>query len=436
MVYGPKSNNRLIMTVVESERKRQREFFSLQFQRRLKRSPGYSPLKSSQARERAIFRLLMESFREGSSVVWKSTFVPSEIIYALGAIPLYVESFSAVASAVEICSPMLDASEQCGYSRDSCTFLRAVLGASHKDILPRPDALVSTSYYCDGDPKIFDTFAEGYKKPHFYLHVPYNVEAEWAVDLLAEQLEEVTLELARLLGRPFHKERLSEIIQHSNEARRHLLKANELRRHVPSPMLGCEAIDYITAITQLWGSPELVRISRLLCEELEERIGKGLSAVEGEQFRLLWCHLRPYYNDEVFNYLEGHHKAVVAFESVNLITWGEMDTERPFKGLAEKLLANPAIGPYERMTREVIKMVRDYQIDGLIWMSPWGCRHFNSMAQLVKDGLKKTVDVPFYILDLECIDKRNYSKEQVRTRLDAFVEVLEGKKIRSQQKEL
>ena len=165
------------MTIVEDQRKRQREFFTLQFQKRLKKPRGYSPLKRSQARERAMFRLLLESFREGSSVVWKSTFVPSEIIYSLGAIPLYVESFSAVASAVDICPPMLDASERCGYSRDSCTFLRAVLGASHKDILPRPDALVSTSYYCDGDPKIFDIFAEEYKKPHFYLHVPYAAEA-------------------------------------------------------------------------------------------------------------------------------------------------------------------------------------------------------------------------------------------------------------------
>lgn len=413
---------------VKEQRKRQREFFTLQFQKRLRRSPGYSPLKSSQARERAIFRLLMESFREGSSVVWKSTFVPSEIIYALEAIPLYIESFSAVASAVDICPPMLDASEKCGYSRDSCTFLRAVLGASHKDILPRPDALVSTSYYCDGDPKIFDIFAEEYQKPHFYLHVPYAVEAEWAVEVLAEQLEELTLELAKVIGKPYHKERLSETIHNSNEARKYLLRANELRRHIPSPVLGCEAIDYIAAITQLWGSPELVRTSRLLCEELEERIEKGIAAVQGERFRILWCHLRPYYNDEVFNYLEGHHKAVVAFESVNLITWREMDPEKPFRSLAEKLLANPAIGPYERMMREVIGMVKDYHIDGVIWMSPWGCRHFNSMAQLVKDGLRKEVDVPFYILDLECIDKRNYSKEQVRTRLDAFIELLEGNK--------
>jgi benzoyl-CoA reductase/2-hydroxyglutaryl-CoA dehydratase subunit BcrC/BadD/HgdB len=63
-------------------------------------------------------------------------------------------------------------------------------------------------------------------------------------------------------------------------------------------------------------------------------------------------------------------------------------------------------------------------------MAPWGCRHFNSLSQLVKDGLRKEMDVPFFILDLECIDKRNYSKEQVRTRLDAFLEILAEKDIR------
>ncbi len=412
------------MTVVETDRQKQRQYFSLQFQKRMRRPRSYSPLKGSRSRERAMYRLLMESFRDTSTVIWKSTFVPSEIIYALGAVPLYIESFSAIASAVDICPEMLDASERQGLSRDSCTFLRGVVGASMKDILPRPDALVSTSYYCDGDPKIFDIFAEEYKKPHYYLQVPFMVDEEWSRDILAEQLEEITMELARVTDNTFSRDRLSEVIENSNEACRHFRRAMEVRKHSPSPMLGCEAIDYIGAITQLWGSKEFVRISRLLCEELEERVDKGVAAVEDERQRLLWCHLRPYYNDEVFNYLELDHRAVVAFESVNLIPWEDMDPQKPFRSLAEKLLANPAIGPCERMTGWVARMVRDYNIDGVIWMAPWGCRHFNSLSQLVKEGLRKEVDVPFFILDLECIDKRNYSREQVRTRLDAFIEVL------------
>lgn len=412
------------MTVVETDRQKQRQYFSLQFQKRMRRPRSYSPLKGSRSRERAMYKLLMESFRDTSTVIWKSTFVPSEIIYALGAVPLYIESFSAIASAVDICPEMLDASERQGLSRDSCTFLRGVVGASMKDILPRPDALVSTSYYCDGDPKIFDIFAEEYKKPHYYLQVPFMVDEEWSRDILAEQLEEITTELARVTDNTFSRDRLSEVIEDSNEACRHFRRAMEVRKHSPSPMLGCEAIDYIGAITQLWGSKEFVRISRLLCEELEERVDKGVAAVEDERQRLLWCHLRPYYNDEVFNYLELDHRAVVAFESVNLITWEDMDPQKPFRSLAEKLLANPAIGPCERMTGWVARMVRDYNIDGVIWMAPWGCRHFNSLSQLVKEVLRKEVDVPFFILDLECIDKRNYSREQVRTRLDAFIEVL------------
>ncbi|MCF6159473.1 MAG: 2-hydroxyacyl-CoA dehydratase [wastewater metagenome] len=416
------------MAVGETDRKKQRQYFSQQFQNRMRRPRSYPPLGASQARERTVYKLFMESFRDTSAVIWKSTFVPSEIIYALGAVPLYIESFSAVASAVDICPAMLDASEKHGFSRDSCSFLRGVLGASLKGMLPRPDALVSSSYYCDGDPKIFDIFAEKYKKPHFYLQVPFMTDEEWSLDIVAEQLEEITVELARATGRVFSREKLSEIINNSNEACRYFQQAMELRKNVPSPMLGCEAIDYIGSISQLWGSRDFVRISRHLCEELEERVEKGAAAVENEQFRLLWCHLRPYYNDEVFHYLEFQHRAVVAFENINLITWEDMDPQRPFQSLAKKLLTNSGIGSYERMTQWIASLVRDYTIDGVIWMAPWGCRHFNSLSQLVKDGLRKEVDVPFFILDLECIDKRNYSKEQVRTRLDAFIEVLEGRK--------
>ena len=54
-----------------------------------------------------------------------------------------------------------------------------------------------------------------------------------------------------------------------------------------------------------------------------------------------------------------------------------------------------------------------------------GLQTLNSLSQMVKDGLRKEGNIPFYVLDLECVDKRNYSKEQVRIRLDAFLEVLE-----------
>lgn len=412
------------MEIVESDRQKQRNFFKAQFQNRMRKPQKFEPMKSSQARERAMYRLLMESFRDKSKVIWKSTFVPSEIIYAVGAIPLYIESFSAIAASLDICTPMLKESEKHGFSKDSCTFLRGIMGASLKDMLPEPDALVSTSYYCDGDPKIFDIFAEKYEKPHFYLHVPSNVNEDWAVDILAEQLEEITLELAKATGTEFRLERLSEIINNSNEAFKYCKKAMDLRKQSPSLIRGFEAFDYIAAISQLWGSTELIKIYRLLYEELEDRATNNKPALVDEQFRLLWCHLRPYYNDDLFDYLEINHKAVIAFENVNLLTWGIMDPEKPFKALATKLLTSAGIGPADRMTGWVSKMVEDYKIDGVMWMASWGCRHFNSLAQIVKDGLRKEKDVPFFILDLECVDKTNYSKEQVRTRLDAFMEVL------------
>ena len=414
--------------IAETDRKQQREYFSSHFQKRMRKAQSFTPLKSSQARERAMYKLLMQSFKMNSTVVWKSTFFPSELIYALDAIPLYIESFSAIASSVGLSSTILQASDKIGFSKDSCTFLRGVMGASAKDILPRPDALVSSSYYCDGDPKIFDIFAEKYKTPHFYLHVPYNVDEESSIDLLAEQLEEITMGLSKVTGKSFNSDKLSEIINNSNEAYSNFLKAMEIRKHVPSPILGGEAIDYIAAISQLWGSKELVRISRLLYEELEQRLINGVTAIEDEQFRLLWCHLRPYYNDDIFNYLEIEHKAVIAYENVNLITWEEMDPQKPFKSLAAKLLTAPGIGPAKRMTNALSEIVKEYNVDGIIWMASWGCRHFNSLSQIVKDDLRKEFDIPFFILDLECVDKANYSKEQVRTRLDAFMEVLNEKK--------
>lgn len=73
------------------------------------------------------------------------------------------------------------------------------------------------------------------------------------------------------------------------------------------------------------------------------------------------------------------------------------------------------------------ELVNTYEIDGALLFATPACRHANSAHMLLKDTFSK-LDKPFLMLDLDISDPRGYQPEQVRTRLEGFIEVMEGNK--------
>ena len=108
-------------------------------------SPFYT-LKASRKRARTAANLLLKAYRKESIVGFRSIIVPSEIFYAFDAIPLCVESVSAMLTDAHLSSQMLNISEEHHYSRDICSFLRCTAGMAIENILPTPDFLICTSY--------------------------------------------------------------------------------------------------------------------------------------------------------------------------------------------------------------------------------------------------------------------------------------------------
>ncbi|MBW2059375.1 MAG: 2-hydroxyacyl-CoA dehydratase, partial [Deltaproteobacteria bacterium] len=67
-----------------------------------------------------------------------------------------------------------------------------------------------------------------------------------------------------------------------------------------------------------------------------------------------------------------------------------------------------------------------YEVDGVIHFSHWGCRQSCGGASVLADVLKDQ-GIPCLILHGDGGDPSNYSPEQTRTRLEAFVEMLDGR---------
>jgi benzoyl-CoA reductase/2-hydroxyglutaryl-CoA dehydratase subunit BcrC/BadD/HgdB len=374
-----------------------------------------------------VSRQMKAALERKGLVVWGNAFFPFELFYGLGVTPVHPETIAATAASLGLSRDAINCAESSGYSSDICSFYRCAIGLDMEGLLPPPDVVVSASYLCDGAVKSFNNISRNYGCEHYLLDVPYH-HTEKSRQYVAGQLREMALTIAKKQGKPFDEERLAGALRLSNEAREYLLKINELRKASPCPLSAEDATSYMSDMQFFSpGSRAGVEFYRAMYEELKAKVASGLGAVTKERFRLLWLHyIRPYYPNEIISYLEANG-ASVCFNEATHVYWEPLDPENPFESLADKVLSIPNGGPLERRAELALKLAADYNVDGVIHFSHWGCRQSCGGEYVIRDLMRKK-DIPMLILDGDSTDSRNYSKEQTKLRLEAFLEMLEARR--------
>ena len=370
---------------------------------------------------------LKAAFQRESLVVWGNAFAPFEMLYGLDLIPCHPETLAALAAKLGFSKRAVTCAEAGCYSPDTCSFYRCAMGLTIEGLLPRPDIIISTSYLCDGSVKFFHNISKFYGCEYYLLDVPYH-NTENARKYLASQLEELASVIVKKQKKSLDLDKLVNALRLSNEAREYMLKINGLRRAVPCPLSGSNALGYVLDMQFFgFGSEAGVRFFKTLYEELRAMVESGQGAVDEEKYRLLWLHhIRPYYPNKIISHLE-EMGASVCFGESNHVYWEPLDEANPFESLATKMLSNPSGGALERRSDLTLELVDRYKIDGVIHFSHWGCRQSCGGEYVIRDLMRKK-GIPTLILNGDGADSRNYSEEQTKIRLDAFLEMLEAKR--------
>jgi benzoyl-CoA reductase/2-hydroxyglutaryl-CoA dehydratase subunit BcrC/BadD/HgdB len=94
------------------------------------------------------------------------------------------------------------------------------------------------------------------------------------------------------------------------------------------------------------------------------------------------------------------------------------------EALAKKMLLNLYNGPFERKVAGISKLVEEMDADAVINFCHWGCKQSSGGVMLLKEEMKKK-DIPMLILDGDAMDRRNSHDGQIKTRLEAFLELLD-----------
>ncbi|MBI2559672.1 MAG: 2-hydroxyacyl-CoA dehydratase [Planctomycetes bacterium] len=373
---------------------------------------------------------LFDTYNKKSSTVWTTLFVPSELLFAMGLVPLSVEIAAALFAGLGWSTPALMEAESNDIPTDACTFHRAALGHMLKGYLPKPILNVATSTLCDSNTKTIKICESVTGKESIVLDVPFE-KSDVAVKYLARQLEELTKRLENASGRRMDMRSFAEAIERSNRVRELLTAINQMRVNPFSPLEGSSALGFMFPTYLLIGSMRAVEFYSRLCSEIKEKLdaveSNGHDLTNGKQpekkTKILWLELKPYFKNDFIRRLEKEQNVKIVFEETNHVYWDKMDPENPYESLAKKLISNQYNGPLERRI-EVIKMLaKRYKVDGIVAFSSWGCRRNNAAVPTIKRELNRE-GFPLLSLDGDCIDDNNYMPGQFSTRIEGFLEML------------
>ena len=373
----------------------------------------------------ATARLGSRLYSGKNTVAWCGVAVPFDLLNAMGITSCFVEFVGAVLAATGMADPFLEEAEQAGFVGDTCGYHRSVIGAARKKIMPEPDFLIATTCPCSGGVAVVENLAHLFNKELFVLNVPQK-NSKQSVAYLADQIRDMVEFVARQTGEPLKKDKFIKAIEHTNRTRKLMDDVYQLAKKVPSPTDGRLLANFGLVMPLFLGTAEAVEIAQAFKDEFMLRIDNGIPGVPDEKLRLLWIQNRVQFNNPLVDMLEKEYQANIVSDELNDIYWDPIDPDDPYTGLARRAIAIPLNGNIHDRIKHLQKLARVYRLDGAINPCHWGCRQGTGARGLISDGLKE-IGVPVLNLEVDCVDKRNFAEGQMRTRIEAFVEMLESR---------
>ncbi len=372
-----------------------------------------------------LARLGKRLYSGTDSIAWCGITAPFDLLNAMGVTSCFVEFIGAMLASTGVVGSFIEETDHAGYSSDACSYHLSVSGAAIKGIMPAPEFLIGTTNPCSGGLAVLENLARHFGRELFVLHIPQD-DSGGNVRFLADQMGEMVAFVSRITGRKLDSAALRKSVENSNRASAVMKEIFELARHVPSPVASRDLSNFGIVMPLLFGGEQAVTIAGAYRDEFRNRIDAGNDGKSGGKFRLLWIQNRIQFRHGLEKILEEEYGASIISDELNDITWDPIDPENPFEGFARRSISIPFNGTIEKRIGHLKKLAREYRIDGAINPCNWGCRQGTGARGLMENGLRE-IGVPVLNLEVDCVDSRKFTEGQLRTRLEAFMEMLTGR---------
>ena len=366
-------------------------------------------------------------------VAWVSSGAPIEVLVALGVLPLYPENYGAILGAQRAAVPLIQAAEARGYSPDLCSYATGHLGSVFSPEkapmrgLPRPDLLVASNNICGTVIKWYEALSDHLGVPLFVLDTPYVHGPEvqdHVVTYVAAQIEAFIAWAEKQTGRRLRQKRFVQTLALSNEAVDLWREIREKCVHRPSPLNAPDLFTQMAPIVVLRGTKQCVEYYRKLKAEVEERIEQGIGAVPDERYRLLWDNIAIWPGLFRFYHLFSRAGACFVCDTYTHAWSTGVQADDPVKGLARAYTAVYINMSVQARTRMMVEMAQRFQVDGAVLHANRSCKPYSLGQHDFRLAVMAQAGVPAMILEADMCDTRVYAEGAIRTRVEAFLEML------------
>ena len=367
-------------------------------------------------------------------VAWVSSGAPVELLRPFDVVTVYPENHTSICGAAKVGPQYCEAAEAEGYSRDLCSYFRCdrgstLLGTSPIGGLPNPHFLYGCNNICGTILKWYEVCARDFGVPFLFVDTPFvhtNVH-EHAVEYVVSQLEGFIPVLEELTGREFDSNKFLDILYLSKECVELWKEILLFGAHKPSPLTCFDAFTQMAAIVSLRGTQEAVNHYKLLKTELQERVEKGMGAVDDEEIRLLWDNIPVWYAmrslSEIF---EQHNACLVGDTYTNAWASANIDTGNPMESLALNYLEIYLNISMDLMLDRITDLIKVFDVDGMVMHSNRSCKPYSLGQYDLARNIKEETGVPVLLIEADMVDSRAYAEAQIKTRIEAFLESLGG----------
>jgi benzoyl-CoA reductase subunit B len=372
---------------------------------------------------------------EGKWVATHGTQQPLEIYEAMGVRGLFIEFWGVISDAVQLeaVPEALSISASTGTPGEVCSFFRNLDGLLAAGKWPRTDFMLYATSSCD-NVKAYHTLGRRYGIPSFGMERPYLPYTPKALEHWKNEHKRLIAFLEEKTGKKLDYDRLKETVRLSYRLTELSIEIDRLARHVPCPLSAECFGGVLIALRLMPGTQDAVDFLTELRDEMQERVDKGIGAVENERFRVLWSCFTPFWDPTLLGFMQQKYGAVSVGEV--LANWrGEakwmLDEDDPLGNLAYKTQLAPGNCQYassQDWAGNVVDQARRLKADGAIFNNNWGCKQASGLGRLVGDELMRQTKVPSVTLNVDVIDSTFVTRAEIENQLDSFFETIEASK--------
>lgn len=354
--------------------------------------------------------------------------VPAELVYAAGAMP------------VRLCSGSYTA-----YSigddyipRDACPLVKAVMGFGKIKALPAFDncSLLVAPVTCDCKKKLAGVI--GSVKNTVPLHVPPLKKDDADTEVFLKELYRLIPLLEKETGKQVTAKSLAEGINMVGNAQYEMSEFLKYRRHDLSLMSGTQVMSVMNAYSympvNLWAE-QMHRLN----EELKLRLSQGHFVSRKNQPRILVTGSPIAFPNIKVPLLIEEMGGVLAADETCMGERGLYDPvsviDASFDGMMRSLASRytkpctcPVFVDNSQRIYRIKQMIKDSKIQGVIYHVLRGCLVYDYEYQLMEEAMGK-MDIP--IIRVES-DYNEEDVEQLRIRIEAFIELIKLKEIKKE----